>query len=157
MKAFSSAIVFGIGFLMVSGNPARAQLGDMGEAVKKGAGDAVKQEIMKGAAEKAGLPTPTAPAAAPAADTGAAGAPAAAPAAGTGAASTPVGEPEVTPGGTDTPAAAPEADTGAAPAPEGEPKVAPGAAQAPAGMPGAAETMQDAAGKAMKKKMPKLP
>jgi len=53
MKALSSAIVLGIGFLMVSGSPARAQFGDMGEAVKKGAGDAAKQEIMKGAAEKA--------------------------------------------------------------------------------------------------------
>ena len=103
MKAFSSAIVLGIGFLMVSGSPARAQFGDMGEAVKKGAGDAAKQEIMKGAAEKAGLPTPTAPAAAPAADTGAAGAP--------------VGEPQVAPGATDTPAAAPGSDTGAPSAP----------------------------------------
>jgi hypothetical protein len=107
MKAFSSAIVLGIGFLMVSGNPARAQLGDMGEAVKKGAGDAVKQEVIKGAAEKAGLPTPGAPAAAPAADTGAA--------------SAPVGEPQVAPGATDTPAAAPGSDTGAPSAPADEP------------------------------------
>ena len=93
MKALSSAIVLGIGFLMVSGSPARAQFGDMGEAAKKGAGDAVKQEIMKGAAEKAGLPTPAAPAAAPAADTGAAGAPAAAPGSDTGAPSAPADEP----------------------------------------------------------------
>ena len=107
MKAFSSAIVLGIGFLMVSGSPARAQFGDMGEAAKKGAGDAVKQEIMKGAAEKAGLPTPGATAAAPAADTGAA--------------SAPVGEPQVAPGATDTPAAAPGSDTGAPSAPADEP------------------------------------
>jgi hypothetical protein len=107
MKAFSGAIVFAIGFLMVSGNPARAQLGDMGEAVKKGAGDAVKQEIMKGAAEKAGLPTPGAAAAAPAADTGAA--------------SAPVGEPQVAPAAADTPAAAPGSDTGAPSAPADEP------------------------------------
>jgi hypothetical protein len=107
MKALSSAIVLGIGFLMVSGSPARAQYGEMGEAVKKGAGDAVKQEMMKGAAEKAGLPTPGAPAAAPAADTGAA--------------SAPVGEPKVAPGATDTPAAAPGSDTGAPSAPVDEP------------------------------------
>jgi hypothetical protein len=103
MKAFTSAIVLGIGFLMVSGSPARAQLGEMGEAVKKGAADAAKQEMMKGAAEKAGLPTPEAAAATPGAETGAASAPA--------------GEPEVTPGGTDTPAAAPGSDTGAEDAP----------------------------------------
>jgi hypothetical protein len=93
MKALSSAIVLGIGFLMISGSPARAQLGDLGEAVKKGASDAAKQEIMK----QAGLPTPVTPAAAPSA------------------ASTPVGEPKGTPGTMDTPAAAPAADTGAAP------------------------------------------
>jgi hypothetical protein len=103
MKAFTSAIVLGIGFLMVSGSPARAQLGEMGEAVKKGAADAAKQEMMKGAAEKAGLPTPEAAAATPGAETGAA--------------SAPVGEPEVTPGETDTPAAAPGSDTGAEDAP----------------------------------------
>ena len=68
MKVFSSVIVLGIGFWMVSGSPARAQYGDMGDAVKKGASDAAKQEIMK----EAGLPTPVTPAAAPAADTGAA-------------------------------------------------------------------------------------
>jgi hypothetical protein len=109
MKALSSAIVLGIGFLMVSGSPALAQYGDMGDAVKKGAGDAVKQEVMKGAAEKAGLPAPGAPAAAPAADTGAA--------------SAPVGEPQVAPAAADAPAAVN--------APEGEPEVAPGAADAP--------------------------
>jgi len=121
MKAFSSAIGLGIGLLMVSGSPARAQFGEMGEAVKKGAGDAVKQEIMKGAAEKAGLPTPGAPAAAPAADTGAA--------------SAPVGEPQVAPAAAGAPAAAPGSDTGAPSAPVGEPKVAPGAAEAPADAP----------------------
>ena len=81
MKALSSVIVLGIGFLVTSGGPARAQLGDLGEAVKKGAGDAAKQELMK----EAGLPTPVTPSAAPA-DTGAASAPAAAPGSGTGAA-----------------------------------------------------------------------
>ena len=103
MRAFSSAIVLGIGFLMVSGSPARAQFGDMGDAVKKGASDAAKKEVMKAA----GVPTPTTPAAAPAADTGAASAPAAAP------------------------PAAPGSGTGAANAPAGEPKAAPGAADAP--------------------------
>ena len=108
MKAVSSVIVLGIGFLMVSGSPARAQLGDLGDAVKKGASDAAKQEVMKAA----GLPTPVTPAAAPAADTGAASAPAAA-----------------------APAAAPGSDAGAANAPAGEPKVAPGAADAPGDAP----------------------
>ena len=112
MKAFRSAIVLGIGFLMVSGSPARAQFGDMGDAVKKGASDAAKQEVMKAA----GVPTPTTPAAAPAADTGAANAP----------------------------AAAPGADTGAAPA--GAPKVAPAAVDAPASAPGAVGTPQAADG-----------
>jgi len=77
VKALSSAIVLGIGLLMVSGSPARAQLGDLGEAAKKGASEAVKQEIMK----QAGLPTPVTPVATPAAET-----PAAAPGADTGAA-----------------------------------------------------------------------
>jgi hypothetical protein len=127
MKALSSVIVLGIGFLMVSGSPARAQLGGMGDAVKKGAGDAVKQEVMKGAAEKAGLPAPGAPAAAPAADTGAA--------------SAPVGEPQVAPAEAGAPAAVPGSDTGAASAPVD----APGAGSA-----------QDAGGD-IGKKMPKLP
>jgi len=85
MKALSSVIVLGIGFWMISGSPARAQLGDLGDAVKKGASDAAKQEIMK----EAGLPTPGTPAAAPAADTGAASAPAAAPGSDTGAPNAP--------------------------------------------------------------------
>ncbi len=99
MKALSSAIVLGIGFLMVSGSPARAQFGELGEAAKKGASEGVKQEIMK----QAGLVTPTAPAATPAAETG-----------------TPVGAPKGTPGAADTPAAAPGADKGAGGAPEDE-------------------------------------
>ena len=103
MKVFSSMVVLGIGFLMMSGSPARAQFGEMGEAVKKGAGDAVKQEVMKGAAEKAGLPAAEAPAAAPAADTGAASAPA--------------GEPQVAPGAAKAPVAAPGSETGAGNAP----------------------------------------
>ena len=107
MKALSSAIVLGIGFLLCLGSPARAQWEGMGEAVKKGAADSAKQELLKGAAEKAGLPTQGAPAATPAADTGAA--------------SAPVGEPKVTPGAAETPAAAPGADTGAATAPVDEP------------------------------------
>ena len=123
MKTLSSAIVLGLGFLMLAGSPARAQFGDMGDAVKKGAGDAAKQEIMKGAAEKAGLPTPGAPAAAP----------------GTGAASAP----EVAPGAVEAPAAAPGADAGAASAPADGPKVAPGAMDEPAGAPGAGGTEQD--------------
>ena|SRR5436309_874571 len=62
MKPLCSAFVFGIGFWMLSGSPARAQVGGMGETLQKEAGDAVKQEVMKGAAEKAGLPAPGAPA-----------------------------------------------------------------------------------------------
>jgi len=106
MKRLSSVIILGVGVLLCSGSPARAQLGGMGDAVKKGAGEAAKQELMKGAAEKAGLPAPGAPAAAPAADTGAANAPA--------------GEPEAAPAAADTPAAAPGADTGAPDAPADE-------------------------------------
>jgi hypothetical protein len=96
MKAFTLAIVLGIGFLMVSGNPARAQVGDTGDAVKKDAGDAVKQEIMN-----AGLPMPGTAGAAPAADTGAA--------------SAPVGEPKVAPGAAKPPAAGSNAGVADAP------------------------------------------
>jgi len=98
MKTFS-AIVFGVGFLMVSGAPGLAQMGDMGDAMKKAAGDAAQQQIMK----SAGLPTPGAPAAAPAADTGAANAPA------------------VAPGAADAPAVAPGSDAGAPAAPADAP------------------------------------
>jgi hypothetical protein len=136
MKTVSSAIVLGIGFWMLSGSPARA--GGMGEDLKNGAGDAAKQEVMKGAAEKAGLPAPGTP--------GAAGAAAAAPA----------GEPPVVaPAAADAPAAAPGSETGAANAPAGEPKVAPGVADAPTPTPGAGESTQDAGG--VGKMMPKLP
>ena len=139
MKTLRSAIVFGVAFWMLSGSSARAQVGDMGEALKKGAGDAVKQEVMKGAAEKAGLPAPGA--------SGADGAAATAPAG---------GPPVVAPAAADAPAAAPGSDTGAAAnAPVGEPKVAPGVADAPASAPGAGGTTQDAAG--VGKMMPKLP
>ena len=141
MKALGSAIVVGIGFVLVSGSPARAQLGGMGDAVKKGATDAAKQEVMKGVGEQVGLPTPTVPASTPTA----------------GAVSTPVGEPKATPGAAEAPAAAPAADTGAATAPAAEPKVAPGAVEAPAAMPGAAGTVEGAGEEMMKKKMPKLP
>jgi len=92
MKALSSVIVLGIGFWIISGSPARAQLGEMGEAVGKGATDAAKQEMMKKAAERAGLPAAAASAAAPGADTGAA--PAAA------------GEPKVAPEAAEAPAGA---------------------------------------------------
>jgi hypothetical protein len=98
VKTLSSVIIVGINFLLCSGSPARAQFGDMGEAVKKGAGEAVKQE-MKGAGEKAGLPAPEATAATPGAATGGASAPA--------------GGAEAAPAAADTPAAAPGADTDA--------------------------------------------
>ena len=114
MKTLSSAIVFGIGFVMLPGTPARAQVGDM-KALQKGAGDAAKQEVMKGAAEKAGLPATGTPGA-PDADGAAATAPAAA----------------------DAPAAAPGTDSGATNAPVGAPKVAPDVADAPTPAPGAA-------------------
>ena len=93
MKVVRSAIVLGIGFVLCSGSPARAQLGDLGNAVKQGATDAGKQELMK----QAGVPTAGAPAATPGADSGAANAPA-------GAAGAPAAA---------APAAAPGADTGA--------------------------------------------
>ena len=99
MKVLSSMMVLGIGFLMMSGSPARAQFGEMGDAVKKGATDAAKQEALKAA----GVPTPVTPAAAPAADTGAAAAPA--------------GEPQAAPGAAKAPVAAPGSETGAAGAP----------------------------------------
>ena len=129
MKTLRSAIVLGVAFWILSGSQARAQVGGMGEALKTGAGDAAKQEVMKGAAEKAGLPAPGAPGA----DGAATSAPAAA----------------------DAPAAAPGSDTGAANAPVGEPKVAPGVADAPTPAPGADGTTQDAGG--VGKMMPKLP
>ena len=135
MKALSSAIVFGIGFLLVSGSPARAQLGGIGEAAKKGASDAVKQEVQKGIAEQIGLPTLT-PAATPAA---------------TPEASAPVGEAK-----TPEAAAAPPADTGAAGEQVGEPEAAPEAAEEPSGTPGAAGTLHDAA-EEMEKKIPEIP
>ena len=138
MKTLGSAIVLGIGFWMLSGSPVRAQVGGMGEALK-GAGDAAKQEVMKGAAKKAGLSAPGAPAVAPGAGGGAAGAPA--------------GEPSVA--AADAPAAAPGSDTGAANAPVGEPKVAPEVADAPTPAPGAAATAQDTG--AREKMIPKLP
>ncbi len=149
MRRFSSVIILGIGVLLYSGSPARAQLGSMGEAVQKGATDAAKQELMK----QAGVPTPSAPAATP-------GTPAVTPAADAGAANAPAGEPKAAPPAAEAPAAAPEA----ANAPAGEPKVAPGAAETPAAAPaGDAEKlmMDKAAEKAMeegsKKMMPKLP
>jgi len=135
MKAVSSAIVLGIGFLMLSGRPARAQFGGMGDGVKASAGDAAKQEVMKGVAEKAGLPTP-----------GAGGA----------ATSAPAGQPPIAPAAADAPAAVPGSDTGAANAPVGEPKVAPQAADAPAPAPGPAGIAQDAGGD-VGKMMPKVP
>jgi len=138
MKTVSSAIVIGIGFWMLSGSPARAQVGGMGEDLKNGAGDAAKQEVMKGAAEKAGLPAPGAPGAASAA------------------AAAPAGEsPVVAPAAADAPAAAPGSETGAADAPAGEPKVAPGVADAPpTPAPGGGGTAQDTGGIG---KMPQLP
>ena len=107
MKALS-AIVLGLGLLMLSGTPARAQFGEMGEAAKKGAGDAAKQEIMKGAG-KAGLPTPGEAEATPAGEPGAAAAPEAEDAPGAMEAA-PAEEQKVAPGTTDEPAGAPGAD-----------------------------------------------
>jgi hypothetical protein len=118
MRVLSSTIVLSIGFLMFSGSPARAQLGSMGDAVKDGAADAAKQEVMKGVAKNAGLPAPGAPAAAPAGDTGAATAP--------------VGDPKAAPAAAGAPAVAPGSDAGAANAPVGDPKAAPVAGDAPA-------------------------
>jgi hypothetical protein len=87
MKVRSSVVVLGIGFWMVSGRPALAQY-DMGDALKKGAGEVVKQQ-----AEQAGLiSTPTAAAAAStptAAATGAASTPGAASGSTAGAANAP--------------------------------------------------------------------
>ncbi len=94
MKAVSGAIVLGIGFVLCSGSPARAQLGDLGNAVKQGATDAAKQELMK----QAGVPTAGAPAATPGADSGAANAPAG------GAAAPAAAAPAAAPGDTGAPA-----------------------------------------------------
>ena len=65
MKTLRSAIVLSGAFWMLSGSPARAQVGGMGET---------QREVMRGAAEEAGLPAPAAPAAAPGSDTDAANA-----------------------------------------------------------------------------------
>jgi hypothetical protein len=92
MRTLSGVIILGIGFLLWFSSPARAQLGDMGEAVKKGAADAAKQELLK----KAGLPTPEA------------------------AAATPAEEPKATPEAAEAPADMPGADTGAPNAPDGD-------------------------------------
>lgn len=148
MKALSSAIVLGVGFLMVLGSPAHAQFGDLGKAVQKGASDAAKQEIMKGVAEQVGLPTPVTPAATPAAAPEAADTPAAAADTEEGAAAAPVGEPEAAPEAAEAPAAGAEV---------GEPEAAPEAAEAPAATPGAAGAVQDYLGKEIEKKVPKLP
>lgn len=97
MKTVSSAIVLGIGFWMLSGSAARA--GDMGADLKNGAGDAVKQEVMKGAA-------PGTPGAAGAAAAAPAGEP---PVVAPAAADAPAGEPKVAPGVADAPTPAPGA------------------------------------------------
>jgi translation initiation factor IF-2 len=141
MKPLRSVFVLGIGFWMLSGTPVRAQVGGMGEALN-GAGDAAKQEVMRGAAKKAGQSAPGAPAAAPAADGSAASAPAGEP-------------PVVTPAAAEAPAAAPGSDTGAASAAVGEPKTAPGVADAPTPAPEAGGTMRDVSG--VGKNMPKIP
>ena len=87
--------------------------------MKESAGAAAKQEVMKGAREKAGLP--------------ASGAPAPTPGAGDGAASAPVGEPPVAaPAAIDAPAALRGSDPAAASAPVGEPNVAGRETDAPA-------------------------
>jgi hypothetical protein len=98
MKTRNTAIILGIGFFLCCGSPVRAQLGDLGQAVEKGASDATKQELMK----QAGLPTAGTPVVTPAAT----------PASDTGAGNAPAGEAE--------PAAAPGADTGAPNAPADE-------------------------------------
>ena len=97
MKVLSTLIVLGIGFWMVSGRPALAQY-DMGDALKKGAGDIVKQQ-----AEQAGLLAPGTATAAAGTATAAAGTPTAA---ATGAASTPGAASGSTAGAANAPAAA---------------------------------------------------
>jgi len=95
MQRLSSAIVLvAVGFLVASGSPARAQYGDMGDTLKKGAGGAVK-----GAAEGAGLTATAAPPTEPVAGTGAPTPPA---------------------GAADVPPAAPGADNGAPAAVDGD-------------------------------------
>lgn len=92
MTRRSRMITLAVGLLVCCGSPARAQLGDLGAAVQKGATDAGKQELMK----QAGVPTPGTPAATPAAEGGAANAPAGgekvAPAGDTGAPDAPSGD-----------------------------------------------------------------
>ena len=145
MKALRNMIVLGVGLLVVSVIPARAQYGDMGDALKKGAGDAAKEKLLKGAPAEA-------PVAAPAADKAAA--------------SAPVGEPKVAGAAADAPAAvdAPAA-AGSAPAAAGDAPAAagdapaatgdaPAAAAAPAPAPATDGTAPDATG-FIKKMIPK--
>lgn len=76
MKALRGLFVFGVAVLLWFAGPARAQVGSMGDAVKKGAGDAVMQEMMKGTgtgeeaapAEEPAEPEAAAPAEEPAVD-----------------------------------------------------------------------------------------
>lgn len=58
MNALVATIVLGLGIVTVSGTAVHAQFGGMGDATKQGATDAVKERVMKDAAEKAGMPTP---------------------------------------------------------------------------------------------------
>ncbi len=95
MKTRQSTIILGIGVFLCFGSPVRAQLGDLGNAMEKGASDAAKQELMK----KAGLPTAGAPAATP------------------GAANAPAADPNAAAPAAAAPAAAPGTDTGAPSAP----------------------------------------
>ena len=90
MKVLSSVVVLGIGFWMVSARPALAQY-DMGDALKKGAGEVVKQQ-----AEQAGLISTPTPASTPTAAATAASTPSAASGSNAGATNAPAaaGTPE---------------------------------------------------------------
>jgi hypothetical protein len=140
MKALRGAVVLGIAILMVPTGPALAQVGSMS--------DAAKEEMMKRAAEKAGIPTPGAPAGTPAAAPDAAAAPTDEPAEDADAAVAPGDEAE---GDADA-AAGSDADADAADAPSDE---AEPAADAPAAAPTGDEADDPVEG--ARKMIPKLP
>jgi hypothetical protein len=54
----ATIVVLGFGIVTLSGTAVHAQFGDIGDAAKQGATDAVKERVMKDTAEQAGVPVP---------------------------------------------------------------------------------------------------
>jgi hypothetical protein len=145
MSKLTSAIVLGIGLAVIPAAVARAQLGGLGDAAKKGATDAVQKKVVDGVAEKAGV--------------GASGTAAGAPGTATGAPGTVVGTAGVTPAAAASPAAASPA-AAASPVPGASPAAA-GTASPATAEGGTGKMLMDQAGKkvmdeAGKKMAPKL-